>query len=132
MILRDEERGFLGSQSLRSAELDRRREVGLLFHDRAIASKIRKVFDEDWSKGKASGKDAGSVDKAAKKVAKMVTKKLNGVTAVLNEVVALETKTEKLRLDKDSLEESVKDAVKAAVRDVVQDAVKRESSHAKQ
>jgi cardiolipin synthase len=132
LILRDDERGFLGSQSLRAAELDRRREVGLLFRDSAIASKLRKIFEHDWDKAKPSAKEAIPVEKVARKVAKMVTKQLPDVNAVLNEVVALETKAEKLELDKEALEETVKDAVKSAVRDVVHEVVKRESSHAKQ
>jgi phosphatidylserine/phosphatidylglycerophosphate/cardiolipin synthase-like enzyme len=132
LILRDDEHGFLGSQSLRAAELDRRREVGLLFRDGAIASRLRKIFEHDWDKAKPSAKEAIPVEKVAKKVAKMVTKQLPDVNAVLNEVVALETKAEKLELDKEALEETVKDAVKSAVRDVVHEVVKRESSQAKQ
>jgi len=131
LILRDDDRGFLGSQSLRAAELDRRREVGLLFREGAIASRLQKTFEHDWDKAKPSTKEAIPVDKVAKKVAKMVTKRLPNVNAVLNEVVALETKAEKLELDKEALEETVKDAVKSAVRDVVHEVVKRES-HAKQ
>ena len=63
-------------------------------------------------------------DKVARKVAKLVTKQLPDVTAVLKEVVAIEAKTEKIELDKKQLEDSVKDAVKAAVRDVVHEVVK--------
>jgi DNA-binding protein YbaB len=49
------------------------------------------------------------------------------VTEVLNQVVAIETKAEKLKLDKEGLEETVKDAVKSAVQEVVNDVVKREA-----
>jgi phosphatidylserine/phosphatidylglycerophosphate/cardiolipin synthase-like enzyme len=127
LIVRDEERGFLGSQSLRAAELDRRREVGIIFRDDALAGRLGKVFEGDWAKSKALGDEAIPAEKVAKKVAKLVTKKLPDVTAVLNEVVALETKAEKLELDKEGLEETVKDAVKSAVRDIVHEVVKRES-----
>jgi len=127
LILRDGERAFLGSQSLRAAELDRRREVGLLFRDRAIANRIAKLFDQDWAKAKISGREAIPAEKVAKKVAKLVTKKLPDVTEVLNHVVAIETKAEKLKLDKDGLEETVKDAVKSAVQDAVNEVVKREA-----
>ncbi|MCU1338163.1 MAG: Phosphatidylserine/phosphatidylglycerophosphate/cardiolipin synthase -like [Bryobacterales bacterium] len=127
LILRDEDRAFLGSQSLRAAELDRRREVGLIFQDRAIANRLGKIFDEDWTKAKTLAAEEVPAEKVAKKVAKLVTKRLPDVTAVLNEVVAIETKAEKLQLDKEGLEESVKDAVKSAVRDAVQEVVKREA-----
>jgi phosphatidylserine/phosphatidylglycerophosphate/cardiolipin synthase-like enzyme len=127
LILRDHERAFLGSQSLRAAELDRRREVGLLFRDGSIAKRIGKVFDQDWTKAKITGGASIPAEKVAKKVAKLVTKKLPDVTEVLNQVVAIETKAEKLKLDKEGLEETVKDAVKSAVQEVVNDVVKREA-----
>jgi cardiolipin synthase len=47
-ILRDSDHIFLGSQSLRAAELDQRREVGLIFRDTKIAARLRQMFDEDW------------------------------------------------------------------------------------
>lgn len=127
LILRDEERAFLGSQSLRAAELDRRREVGLIFRDRAVANRLIKIFEEDWAEAKVSDDVDVPAEKVAKKVAKLVTKNLPDVTPVVNEVVAIETKAEKLELDKEDLEETVKDAVKSAVRNAVQQVVKRES-----
>lgn len=39
---------FVGSQNLRAVSLDRRREVGLIAEDDAMARKIERVFDEDW------------------------------------------------------------------------------------
>ncbi len=41
-------RFFVGSQNLRAVSLDRRREVGLIAEDDAMARKIERVFDEDW------------------------------------------------------------------------------------
>lgn len=40
---------FIGSQNLRPVSLDRRRELGIIIQDEAIARKIERVFDEDWS-----------------------------------------------------------------------------------
>jgi phosphatidylserine/phosphatidylglycerophosphate/cardiolipin synthase-like enzyme len=48
-IVRDRNRAFLGSQSLRKAELDRRREVGLIVGDAAVVRGIRETFEEDWA-----------------------------------------------------------------------------------
>jgi cardiolipin synthase A/B len=39
---------FVGSQNLRPVSLDRRRELGLIAEDDAMARKIERVFDEDW------------------------------------------------------------------------------------
>jgi cardiolipin synthase len=47
-IVRDGERVFIGSQSLRRAELERRREIGIIFDDAKVASQIATIFDEDW------------------------------------------------------------------------------------
>jgi phosphatidylserine/phosphatidylglycerophosphate/cardiolipin synthase-like enzyme len=47
-IVVDASRFFIGSQNLRKVSMDRRREVGLIVEDDAMARKIEKVFDEDW------------------------------------------------------------------------------------
>jgi len=49
-IIRDGSQLFLGSQSLRKLELDKRREVGLIFSNRAAARTMLEVFDADWEK----------------------------------------------------------------------------------
>jgi phosphatidylserine/phosphatidylglycerophosphate/cardiolipin synthase-like enzyme len=47
-IVQDGRRVFVGSQSLRRAELERRREIGIIFDDARIARQIAEIFDEDW------------------------------------------------------------------------------------
>ena len=47
-IVRDRKSAFVGSQSLRKLELDKRREVGLITKDRRAVNKIAAVFDADW------------------------------------------------------------------------------------
>jgi len=49
-IVRDGEQLFLGSQSLRSLELDARREVGVLIDDPEIVRQVVATFEADWSK----------------------------------------------------------------------------------
>jgi cardiolipin synthase len=49
-IVVDGSRFFVGSQNIRPVSLDRRREVGLIVEDHALAQKIERVFDEDWDK----------------------------------------------------------------------------------
>jgi hypothetical protein len=48
--VRDGQRAFVGSQSLRKLELDERREVGLIVRARPIVKEIQRVFEEDWAK----------------------------------------------------------------------------------
>ena len=48
-IVRDGTRAFVGSQSLRTDELEHRREVGLIISNPAVARKLLQVFDGDWA-----------------------------------------------------------------------------------
>lgn len=48
-IVRDGRSAFLGSQSLRKLELDRRREVGVIVSDEQAVRQIQTVFEEDWA-----------------------------------------------------------------------------------
>jgi len=59
-IVRDGVSAFVGSQSLRKLELDKRREVGAIVNNRAVARQIAMVFEEDWART-----EAGKVDRKA-------------------------------------------------------------------
>jgi phosphatidylserine/phosphatidylglycerophosphate/cardiolipin synthase-like enzyme len=56
-IIRDGAQAFIGSQSLRTLELDGRREIGVIVEDEAIARQMRGIFEADW----------GTTDSAKKK-----------------------------------------------------------------
>jgi phosphatidylserine/phosphatidylglycerophosphate/cardiolipin synthase-like enzyme len=112
-IVRDREMVFLGSQSLRTEELDARRELGLIFHDQKIAGKLADVFEEDWTEsGKSHEKKAPPPRRVAKKVAKTVAKMVRELAEDDAEVP----------VDPDELESVVKNAVKEAVAEVVEQA----------
>jgi cardiolipin synthase len=49
-MLRDGQTLFIGSQSLRGLELDKRRELGVVVNDRRVSKRYREVFEEDWLK----------------------------------------------------------------------------------
>jgi phosphatidylserine/phosphatidylglycerophosphate/cardiolipin synthase-like enzyme len=53
-IIRDGTHAFVGSQSLRKLELDRRREVGVIVRNPSVARQMLEVFETDWN---ASGSD---------------------------------------------------------------------------
>jgi len=56
-IVRDGSHAFVGSQSLRKLELDKRREVGLFINNPTVTRKLMQVFEADWAasaKGKAA------------------------------------------------------------------------------
>jgi cardiolipin synthase A/B len=69
-IIRDRERAFIGSQSLRRLELEKRREVGVIVTDESVVRQMLKVFEDDWGEtesGKKASKKAAKSDKSDKK-----------------------------------------------------------------
>ena len=51
-IIRDRREAFVGSQSLRVAELDSRREVGIIVRESKVVSGLVKAFEADWDRKK--------------------------------------------------------------------------------
>jgi len=73
-IIRDGKRGFVGSQSLRRLELDKRREVGVIVTDESVVTQMQEVFEKDWAQtesGRKSQKKAEKAEKAEKKELKL-------------------------------------------------------------
>ena len=71
-IIRDGRRAFLGSQSLRRLELEKRREIGVIVTDAAVVKQMQKVFEEDWSEtptGRDSAKAAATREHETKEPA---------------------------------------------------------------
>ena len=132
-VIRDQQQVFIGSQSLRTAELDSRREVGIILRDRKTASKLIKMFQGDWgaterSNERTAGEKVTPVAKVAKKVAKAMTKELPQVGPVLEGIVKeVVGETVEVELNSEELQESVQHAVREAVKGVIQDVVKQES-----
>lgn len=131
-IVRDNRVAFIGSQSLRSLELDERREVGIIFRDPKVVSRVVQTFQEDWLLAEQAGEQAAKdvsvapAEKVARKVAKAVTRELPPVAEVLDgavrELLGPKAETE---LNTKEVEAIVKDAVKAAVREAVRDMVEQ-------
>ncbi len=69
-IIRDGRRAFMGSQSLRKLELERRREIGVIIHDESVVRQMQKVFEQDWELTDRGKKEAKKAEKAEKKDAK--------------------------------------------------------------
>ena len=71
-IIRDGKRAFIGSQSLRRLELEKRREVGVVVTDQGVVKEMVKVFVRDWAQTDGGRKEN---TKAAKKASKKEEKK---------------------------------------------------------
>jgi hypothetical protein len=134
-MVRDGEHVFLGSQSLRTAELETRREVGLVFHDEKIAASITKTFEADWAASDSSAKEAdlnevsAPLAKAAKRVAKALTRNTSIERAVKDAVREVTGGKDKLDVDPARLEQNMMDAVKEAVEESVRDAMQEVTDH---
>lgn len=77
-IIRDGERAFMGSQSLRRLELEKRREVGIVTTDESVVREMINVFERDWAlteAGRKQQKMAEKAEKAEKEKAEKVEKK---------------------------------------------------------
>jgi phosphatidylserine/phosphatidylglycerophosphate/cardiolipin synthase-like enzyme len=125
-ILRDGHDAFLGSQSLRNLELDARRELGVIVHDKDVVRRMIEVFDKDWREATPevpSGDVASLINVPAKKVAKSVAKQLrveNRVEQILDRAL---DKKDDLSIEPKELAETVRDAVREEVHDAVQQAL---------
>ncbi len=68
-IIRDGERAFVGSQSLRRLELEKRREIGVIVTDRSVVREMKRVFDDDWAQTESGKKEAKQAKKKEKELA---------------------------------------------------------------
>jgi len=70
-IVRDGKRAFVGSQSLRRLELEKRREVGVIVTDQLVVSQMLDVFEKDWAQTPSGKKKRKKDEKAEKKELKL-------------------------------------------------------------
>ncbi|HET9181140.1 MAG TPA: phospholipase D-like domain-containing protein [Candidatus Angelobacter sp.] len=120
VIIRDARQAFLGSQSLRKVELDSRREIGVIVGSAKIVSSLMTVFEDDWKASSPQDvsekkKVNGRADRAARKVAKAVEKKL-APRPVIRDVIKTIRDETKVRVDQAEAEHVVKSAFKKAAK----------------
>jgi phosphatidylserine/phosphatidylglycerophosphate/cardiolipin synthase-like enzyme len=144
-IIRDRQQAFVGSQSLRTAELDFRRELGLIVRDAKAVAKIIDTFESDWTPtgNKKVTKNTDISDDAAdaaddartgdisaadqKKAVMVLNKELSPLAvsvkkAVRNAVAKVGDDVLSDKSVKDTMKKVVKKAVKEAVKEAVQEA----------
>ena len=145
-IIRDRRQAFVGSQSLRTLELDSRRELGLIVQDAKAVRTLIETFESDWAgasskkesappkeealteqPGDDSSKEREVTAKEAQKAVQVFTKELNPLTASVKKAVrsAVAKAGDDVLHDadvKNTMKKVVKKAVKEAVKEAVQDA----------
>jgi phosphatidylserine/phosphatidylglycerophosphate/cardiolipin synthase-like enzyme len=144
-IIRDGHRAFIGSQSLRPAELDARRELGLIIQDAKVVQKLIDAFESDWTfaSEKNTVKQPDVPDEAAlvsakevEKAVQVFTKELDPLAISVKKAVrsAVAKAGDDLLHDKgvkETMKKVVKKAVKEAVKEAVQDAQEVQNAKAK-
>jgi phosphatidylserine/phosphatidylglycerophosphate/cardiolipin synthase-like enzyme len=63
-VIRDGERAFVGSQSLRNLELDERREVGIIIDDDVVVRQMIAMLERDWAETDSARKEAKKAQQA--------------------------------------------------------------------
>jgi cardiolipin synthase len=154
-IIRDRRQAFVGSQSLRPAELDSRRELGVIVRDAKAVKTLIDTFESDWTstsakKASAPPKETASPeadpavapdkvavsDKVAQKAVQVFTKELDPLAVSVKKAVrkAVAKAGEDVLHDKDvkdTMKKVVKKAVKEAVKEAVHDVQDAEEKEAK-
>jgi len=122
-ILRDRREAFLGSQSLREAELDKRRELGLIVRDRDIVHSLVKVFESDWAglvpARQSSRKETAEGAKIVRKAVKAIVRELPLAPIVQEALEHAVGEVPNFELRVNELRHNLTDAVKEAVEDAV-------------
>jgi len=133
-IIRDGHQAFVGSQSLRPAELDSRREVGLIVRESRIVKKLLATFEADWSSDGALEEEAPKEEaptparkKETEKALAVLVQELRPLTGTVKKAVkkvVAQAGEEVLqdKMVKSTVKKVIKKAVKKAVKEVAQDA----------
>ena len=125
-IILDRCQAFVGSQSLRMAELDSRREVGVIVREPKVVNDIIKTFETDWALSAIEENQQSEANlKDIKKGVKELVKELSPLNPIVKEAlkeVVSDAGRESLNMQE--VKETVKEAVKEAVRERVEEMVK--------
>jgi phosphatidylserine/phosphatidylglycerophosphate/cardiolipin synthase-like enzyme len=130
-MVRDGEEAFIGSQSLREAELDSRRELGILIREPEVVSSLLTTFESDW---KAIGAETPQSDANAEATMPLVKAARRAVKAILKDPSTLgSVAREAIRepadegppapVDSKRIEAKVTEAVRDAIKEAVQEAL---------
>ena len=125
-IICDRREAFVGSQSLRRAELDSRREVGVVVHEPKVVNGLIQTFEADWERKAAEPKQRSEAKtKVSKRAVKALVKELSPLNPIVEEAVKqVASETESASLNSNEMKETVKEAVQEAVRERVKEMVK--------
>jgi phosphatidylserine/phosphatidylglycerophosphate/cardiolipin synthase-like enzyme len=120
-IVCDRREAFVGSQSLRKAELDARREVGVIVRESRVVRGVIDTFEADWG-AKESVEAAAATPRELKKRLKATVEKLSPLDPLVKEAVdEVISKKGNAGLNAVEVKATVEKAVKEVVRERVQE-----------
>jgi cardiolipin synthase len=120
-IVCDRREAFVGSQSLRKAELDARREVGVIVRESRVVRGVIDTFEADWG-AKESVEAAAATPRELKKRLKATIEKLSPLDPLVKEAVdEVISKKGNAGLNAVEVKATVEKAVKEVVRERVQE-----------
>jgi cardiolipin synthase len=131
-IIRDRSQAFVGSQSMRTRELDERRELGLIVKDAQTMRALVETFEGDWDADASEKKEIPKAvirrgtDREEGKTEKAVlvlTKELDPLASTVKQAVrkAVAKAGEDVLADK-NVKDTMKEVVKRAVKEAVKEA----------
>jgi cardiolipin synthase len=125
-IIRDRRQAFVGSQSLRRAELDSRREVGVIIHEAKAVNGLIQTFEADWERKEPEGEHRSQAKpRVSKKAMKALVQELSPLSPMVEEAVKQVTSdTQSASLNLKEMKETIKEAVQEAVQEAVRERVK--------
>jgi phosphatidylserine/phosphatidylglycerophosphate/cardiolipin synthase-like enzyme len=125
-IIRDRRQAFVGSQSLRLAELDSRRELGVIVREPNVVNGLIKTFETDWAMSAVQENQQFEANlRDIKKGVKELVKELSPLNPIVEEAIKeAQSETGSASLNMQEVKETVKEAVKEAVRERVEEMVK--------
>lgn len=125
-IIVDRCEAFVGSQSLRAAELDLRREVGLIVDDQKLLKGLIEIFEADWQKAGVEAEQPSPIkSKVLKRAVKGLVKELSPLNPIVEEAMKqVASESASPSMDLSAVKATVKEAVQEAVRERVAEIVK--------
>ena len=125
-IVRDRRQAFVGSQSLRRAELDSRREVGVIVREPKAVNGLIQTFEADWERKEAEQPQSSQAKpRVSKSAVKALVQELSPLNPIVEEAVKqVAAATQSACLNLKEMKETVKEAVQEAVRERVKEMVK--------
>ena len=135
-MIRDGSQAFVGSQGLRQAELDLRREIGIIVRDADAVKSLLATFEQDWaSTGFDEARDAVKTNAAAAppeataKANRALAKEMPPLKTTLKKAIRQAvTRAGKEALSNGDLKATVKSAVKTAMKEAVKEMGHEEQS----